>query len=71
MNFEEIQEKHKKETMKKKEEVIKILASYDIEMSIGGCGCCNSPWVTFIHKGEKIADDVTDFGFDMTTGQLE
>ena len=33
-----------------------ILRSHDIEMDVGACGCCDSPWVTFIYKGERILD---------------
>ena len=43
--------------MSKKEEiekVIKILKSHDIEINIGGCGCCDSPWFEMKYKGEKI-----------------
>lgn len=26
--------------------------------SIGGCGCCGSPWVRDVNTGEYIADDL-------------
>lgn len=39
------------------ERMKKILESHGIEMSVGGCGCCGSPWVTFMYKGEVIIDD--------------
>lgn len=31
-----------------------ILAENQIQMSVGGCGCCNSPWVSFSYKGHLI-----------------
>lgn len=40
-----------------KERVIAILKSHGIEMKVGGCGCCGSPWVTFKYNGETIFDD--------------
>ena len=41
-----------------------ILAFHDIELQIGGCGCCGSPWVTFKYKGEYIVKDADFFTFD-------
>lgn len=41
---------------KEKEKVIKILSRHEIRMNIGGCGCCESPWVEFEYKGEMITD---------------
>ena len=43
-----------KETAKKI--MTKILDEAGIELSIGACGCCDSPWVKFIYKGDTIAD---------------
>lgn len=40
-----------------KERMVEILKSHGIEMKVGGCGCCGSPWVTFEYKGETIFDD--------------
>jgi hypothetical protein len=48
-----------------KEKVKEILKQHNIKMSIGGCGCCGSPWVSFEKDGVKIVDDVDDFGIDM------
>ena len=54
--------------MEKKERlelVKKILIDNGIEMSVGACGCCSSPWVTFIYKGEEILNDKDeDCSFD-------
>lgn len=54
----------KTEKDKDKARVIEILKSHGIEMEIGGCGCCGSPWVTFSYRGEVIASH-DEFRFDM------
>lgn len=33
-----------------------ILRSHGIRMNIGGCSCCDSPWIAFEYRGEKILD---------------
>lgn len=33
--------------MTNKERVEEILNKHNIKISIGGCGCCGSPWVSF------------------------
>jgi hypothetical protein len=44
--------------------VKEILKANDIEMSVGGCGCCGSPFVSFSYRGEVIVEDEDDFKFD-------
>ena len=44
-----------------------ILRSYGIEMKVGACGCCRSPWITFKHKGEVILDDAEFDGEGLDT----
>ena len=34
-----------------------ILAEHGIGLSIGGCGCCGSPWVRMTYKDEKVIFD--------------
>lgn len=42
-----------------------ILESCGIRMTVGGCGCCGSPWVSFEKDGEMIVSEQNDFDFDM------
>lgn len=50
------------------DKMIDVLRSNGIQMEVGGCGCCGSPWVTFAYKGQKIFDgDNCDFD----TGPIE
>jgi hypothetical protein len=44
--------------------VVDILKSHGIEMAVGGCGCCGSPWVYFKYNGEVILDNEDDTYFD-------
>jgi hypothetical protein len=44
--------------------LIAILKEHGIEMNVGGCGCCDSPWVAAWYKGEKIVD-AQSASFDM------
>lgn len=41
----------------KLKEMIAILKSHGIEMKVGGCGCCGSPWVKFECNGKLVFDD--------------
>ena len=52
-------------TKEEKLELVKnILKDNHIEMSVGGCGCCQSPWVSFTYKGEEILDEEDNCSFD-------
>ena len=48
------------------ERVNKILKSHDIELVVYGCGCCQSPNVTFKYEGEVILDDVGECNINFT-----
>ena len=48
-----------------KEKVKEILLSHGIKMTIGGCGCCGSPWVSFVYNGQTICDDCENFRITM------
>lgn len=54
-------EKEDEENIRKAE---RILRSFGIEMKVGACGCCDSPWVTFKYKGKTILDDVSRCDLD-------
>lgn len=43
--------------------VKKILKANNIEMSVSGCGCCDSAVVSFSYKGNKILDDMGNANF--------
>lgn len=48
-----------------KEELIAALKERGIELDIGACGCCSSPWVKVKIDGEKVFDDEgVSFDFD-------
>jgi hypothetical protein len=48
-----------------------ILRQHGIEMNIGSCGCCDSPWVSAWYKGEKIVDNAWSASFDMVDPEKE
>ncbi len=41
----------------RREKIIKILRSHGIKMEVTGCGCWCCPRVTFIYKGEVVANE--------------
>lgn len=47
--------------MNKREKMLEILKSHDIELKIKSCGCCNGTQVTFSYKGELIIDEEEEF----------
>lgn len=52
--------------------MISILKEHQISMSVGGCGCCGSPDVTFSYKGEEILDaDCCNFSTDEDNKESE
>lgn len=55
-------------TPKEKEEGIKkaveILRSLGVELSVNGCGCCESPWVDMKFQGETILTEADNCNFN-------
>lgn len=52
---------NEEEKKKLAERVKEILKSHDIEMTVQGCGCCDSPEVSFKYKGEVIVSNAEHF----------
>lgn len=34
-----------------------ILRSLGVEMKVGGCGCCGSPWIEFRFNGQEFKSE--------------
>ena len=34
--------------------ITQILKDAGVKISVGSCGCCDSPWVTLVVDGEKL-----------------
>lgn len=51
------------EKFKKQDEdmraAIKLLRAVDIELNVGSCGCCDSPWIKMKHQGVVVMDTDT------------
>lgn len=43
------------------EDMMAILREKGITMSVGGCGCCGSPGVTFTYEGKTFDGDDASF----------
>ena len=57
--------KDEKEYNEKINKLKEILSKHNIKMSVGGCGCCGSPWFKFEYKGEIVVDCLEEGNFDM------
>jgi hypothetical protein len=44
-------------TIAQRDRVIELLKARGVEIEIGGCGCCGSPFVKVVVDGEIIVDD--------------
>lgn len=69
----EIKRKIAEEKARERAEIDRVtstLRQYGLEIDIGGCGCCNSPWVKLTHKGEVVVD-AENFNIYMTEGERD
>lgn len=41
----------------RKREILDILKARGIELTVGGCGCCGSPFVSITIDGEVVIDN--------------
>ena len=55
--WEEKQKQIEKNRQIRIEEMKAILRIHNIEMAVGGCGCCGSPWISFRYEGKTIIED--------------
>ena len=62
--YRKSQEKIKKEREEEIEKLKSILEPLGIEMNIWGCGCCGSPEVKIVYKGEVIIN-TSEFKIEM------
>jgi hypothetical protein len=47
--------------------IVDTLRSFGIKMSVGGCGCCGSPDVSFTYNGQTVKGE----GFNFDTEDTE
>ena len=57
MSITETMDNQKREVEVKRKRLEKILEEHGIKISIGSCGCCDSPWVKVEHNGVEILDE--------------
>jgi len=50
-------EKERLENEERKRMVSSILRDAGVKICIGGCNCCDSPWVAIVHGDETIMID--------------
>lgn len=59
--MKDIYAEYKEERRRVKLQTVEILRNYGMELHIGSCGYCNSPWITFKHNGGIIVNEMDEF----------
>ena len=57
MSIAETMDANEREVEVKRKRLEEILEEHGIKISIGSCGCCDSPWVKVEHNGVEILDE--------------
>lgn len=57
-------EEGRKRRQEEKAKAVAKLKELGVELHIGACGCCDSPWVTLKVNGETLVDNADSFNLE-------